>query len=114
MQACCGDRRIMSNLIHLNDDNFDEVINGSDVPVIVDFSASWCGPCKVLTPVIEGLAAELNGTAKVCKVDIDEAPLSAQKHGIRSVPTIIAFKSGERVKSAVGLVPKAKLLELIQ
>lgn len=104
----------MSNLIHLNDQNFEEVVNGSDLPVLVDFSASWCGPCKMLTPIVESLATDLAGRAKVCKVDIDEAPLSAQKMGVRGVPTVIAFKGGEKTGSLVGLTTKEKLLKLVE
>jgi thioredoxin 1 len=104
----------MSDLIHLNDQNFEEFLKGSDVPVLVDFSASWCGPCKMLTPIVESLATELVGKAKVCKVDIDDAPLSAQKMGVRGVPTVIAFKSGEKTGTVVGLTSKDKLRALVE
>ena len=104
----------MSDLIHLNDQNFEEFVKNSEVPVLVDFSASWCSPCKMLTPIVEGLATDLVGNAKICKVDIDEAPLSAQKMGVRGVPTVIAFKSGEKTGSIVGLTTKEKLLKLLE
>lgn len=104
----------MSDLIHLNDQNFEEALQSSDVPVLVDFSASWCGPCKMLTPIVESLATELVGKAKVCKVDIDEAPNAAQKMGVRGVPTVIAFKSGEKTGSVVGLTTKDKLRALVE
>jgi thioredoxin 1 len=103
----------MSNLIHLEDSNFEEVVSSSDVPVIVDFSASWCGPCKVLTPIVEKLAEELQGKAKVCKVDIDEAPEAASKYNIRGVPTVIAFKGGQPVGTTVGVVSKDKIVALL-
>ncbi len=104
----------MSDLIHLNDQNFEEFVKSSDVPVLVDFSASWCGPCKMLTPIVESLATELVGKAAVCKVDIDDAPLSAQKMGVRGVPTVIAFKSGEKTGTVVGLTSKDKLRALVE
>ncbi len=103
----------MSDLIYLNDQNFEEFVKNSDVPVLVGFSASWCGPCKMLTPIVESLATELIGKANVCKVDIDEAPLSAQKMGVRGVPTVIAFKSGEKTGTVVGLTSKDKLRALV-
>jgi thioredoxin 1 len=104
----------MSDLIHLTDQNFEEIVKGSDVPVLVDFSASWCGPCKMLTPIVESLATDLAGRAKVCKIDIDEAPNTSQKMGVRGVPTVIAFKNGEKTGSLVGLTTKEKLRALVE
>jgi thioredoxin 1 len=104
----------MSDLIHLTDQNFEEIIKNSDVPVLVDFSASWCGPCKMLTPIVESLATDLAGRAKVCKIDIDEAPNTSQKMGVRGVPTVIAFKNGEKTGSLVGLTTKEKLRALVE
>jgi len=104
----------MSDLIHLTDQNFEEIVKNSDVPVLVDFSASWCGPCKMLTPIVESLAADLAGRAKVCKIDIDEAPNTSQKMGVRGVPTVIAFKNGEKTGSLVGLTTKEKLRALVE
>ena len=103
----------MSNLIHLNDENFDVVVGDGSVPVLVDFSAGWCGPCKALSPIVEKLADEVVGKAKVCKVDIDEAPQAAKKHGIRSVPTVIVFKDGKAFNTSVGLKSKEKLVEML-
>lgn len=99
--------------MHLTDADLDSAIANSDVPVLVDFSASWCGPCKVLTPIVEKLADDLQGRAKVYKVDIDEAPEASSKYGIRGVPTVIAFKNGQPVGQTVGLVTKDKLLSLL-
>jgi thioredoxin 1 len=104
----------MSDLIHLTDQNFEEIVKNSDVPVLVDFSASWCGPCKMLTPIVESLATDLAGRAKVCKIDIDEAPNTSQKMGVRGVPTVIAFKNGEKTGSLVGLTTKEKLRALVE
>ena len=96
-----------------NDDNFDQEVLKSDVPVIVDFTATWCGPCKALAPIIEQLANELDGKARVGKLDVDEATATAGKYGIRGVPTIMVFKQGQRVAQHVGLTTKQKLVELI-
>lgn len=96
-----------------NDDNFDQEVLKSDVPVIVDFTATWCGPCKALAPIIEQLATELDGKARVGKLDVDEAPTTAGKYGIRGVPTIMVFKQGQRAAQHVGLTTKQKLVELI-
>jgi thioredoxin 1 len=96
-----------------NDDNFDQEVLKSDVPVIVDFTATWCGPCKALAPIIEQLAVELEGKARVGKLDVDDAPATAGKYGIRGVPTIMVFKNGQRAAQHVGLTTKQKLVELI-
>lgn len=104
----------MSDLIHLTDTNFEEIIKNSNIPVLVDFSATWCGPCKMLTPIIEELASELLGKVKVCKIDIDESPNSAQRLGVKGVPTVIVFNRGEKTSALVGLTTKAKLRKLIE
>jgi thioredoxin 1 len=96
-----------------NDDNFEQEVLKSDVPVIVDFTATWCGPCKALAPIIEQLATELDGKARVGKLDIDDAAATAGKYGIRGVPTIIVFKQGKCAAQHVGLTTKQKLIELI-
>lgn len=103
----------MSNVIHLTQENFDSVVMSSDVPTIVDFSASWCGPCKALTPIIEKIADESVGKLKVCKIDIDEAPDLASKYSIRGVPTVVVFKEGEIVGTSIGLASKEKILKLV-
>ena len=103
----------MSNLIHLNDENFESIVYDKEAVVLVDFSASWCAPCKQLSPVIEKLADDLAGKVKVCKVDIDEAPNAANKHGIRSVPTLMVFKGGSKTDMAVGLHTKEKILSML-
>lgn len=93
------------NLVELTDAVFDEMIN-SDMPVLVDFWAPWCGPCKMITPVLEEIADEYQGKAKICKVDTDEQREAAIKFGISAIPTIILFKNGEIEKKWVGLVSK--------
>lgn len=104
-----------SENVHVfNDMNFDSDVLQSSEPVLVDFTASWCGPCKRLAPIIEEVAESTKGTVKVGKLDIDEAPLTAQKLGIRSVPTVIVFKDGKPAGQSLGLVSKAKILALVE
>jgi thioredoxin 1 len=102
------------NVHVFNDLNFDQEVISSDQPVLVDFTAAWCGPCKRLAPIVDEVANELIGKVKVGKLDIDESPATAAKFGVRGVPTVMLFRGGERVGQHVGLAPKAKLLELVQ
>jgi thioredoxin 1 len=89
--------------IELTDRNFDEVINGYDVPVLVDFWAPWCGPCRMMSPVIEELAERYEGKARVCKLNVDNAPETAAKFSVSAIPTIILFKKGRVQKQWVGI-----------
>jgi thioredoxin len=102
-----------NNVIELNDANFDNEVNTSDKPVLVDFGATWCGPCKILAPIVEKLADEYAGKYKVCKVDIDEAPTVAAKFGIRGVPTVLVFKNGQKTGQHVGVTNKETLLKML-
>lgn len=102
------------NVLDVNDLNFEEEVLKSDVPVLVDFSATWCGPCKQIAPFVDQLAAEYSGRVKVTKVDIDASPNTAAQLGIRSVPTLKLFKGGEVVAEQVGAVPKAKIASLME
>lgn len=103
-----------SDKVHVfNDLNFDQEVLQSDQPVLVDFTATWCGPCRALAPIIDQVAEALDGKVKVGKVDIDEAPLTAGKFGVRGVPTVMVFKGGERSAQHVGLTTKQKLLDLV-
>lgn len=101
------------NIKVFNDLNFDDEVLKADGSVLVDFTAAWCGPCKRLAPIVEELADELQGKVTVGKLDVDEAQLTAQKYGIRSVPTLMVFRGGESVGQHVGLATKAKLLTLV-
>ena len=99
----------MSEDMNVTEQNFDEIIQKSKVPVLIDFWAEWCGPCKMLTPVIEELAAEYGETVKIAKVNVDQQPNLAARYGIRSIPTIIIFRAGEIVEQMVGMQAKEAL-----
>jgi thioredoxin 1 len=101
------------NAIELTDATFDEMVHNSEVPVLVDFWAPWCGPCKMIGPIIEELANEYAGKAKVCKLNTDEARDSAVEFGISAIPTIILFSGGQVQKKWVGLTGKKDLAEAI-
>lgn len=104
-----------SENVHVfNDLNFEQEVLKSEKPVLVDFTATWCGPCKQLAPIIDQVADELGDDGIVGKLDIDEAPLTAGKFGVRGVPTVMVFRNGERAEQHVGLTTKAKLLALVR
>lgn len=97
--------------IHVTDADFEEVVLKSDVPVMVDFWAEWCGPCKMIAPIVEELSVELEGKAKMVKLDVDNNSNTAMKYGIRNIPTLLFFKNGEVADKQVGVVAKAALVE---
>jgi thioredoxin 1 len=102
-----------SGVHHANDANFDELVLNSDVPVLVDFYAGWCGPCKMIAPVLEELAQEPTG-ARIVKVNVDENPQLASRYGISSIPSLLVFKDGEVVDQQVGLANKEQLRSMIE
>ncbi len=99
--------------IHIDDADFDAKVLKSELPVLVDFWAEWCGPCRQIAPVLDEIAAERAGKVVVVKVNIDKNPGTPQKYGVRGIPTLILFKDGQAVSTKVGSLPKSKLLEWI-
>lgn len=103
----------MGKAIEITDANFDDIIN-TDKPVLVDFWAEWCGPCKMIGPVVEELATDYDGKAVVGKVDVDANPNTSAKFGIRSIPTLLVIKHGKIVEKQVGAVPKSVLSQKLE
>jgi thioredoxin 1 len=101
------------NVTELTDATFDETINGSDMPVLVDFWAPWCGPCKMIAPIVEEIAEEYSDKAKICKLNTDDARDSAMEFGISAIPTLILFKNGQIEKKWVGLTSKKDISSAI-
>lgn len=99
--------------INVSDANFEAEVLQSELPVLVDFWAPWCGPCNMVAPIVEEIASEYAGKLKVCKVNVDEAPGVSGKYGIRGIPTLMVFKGGEEVDQQVGVVPKDALVAKI-
>ncbi len=102
------------SVLHLTQSNFDETIQKADRPVLVDFWAPWCGPCRMLAPILEEVASEHDGDVIVAKVNIDEEMDLASRFGVASIPTMVVFKNGQLANRTVGLQPKAKVAELFQ
>ena len=102
------------SVLSINRKNFDQEILASEVPVLIDFWAPWCGPCRMFSPVIDELAEDFAGKAKIVKVNIDEEPELAQAFGVMSIPTLVLVNSGEAVSSSVGLKPKYLVEEMLE
>ncbi len=101
------------HIVHVSDASFDAEVLNADLPVLVDFWAEWCGPCKMIAPVLEEIAGEYQGKLKVCKVDVDANPEIPPKFGIRGIPTLILFKDGSAEATKVGALSKSQLVEFI-
>jgi thioredoxin 1 len=104
----------MGNAVAVTQDNFDSEVLKSGVPVLVDFWAAWCGPCRAIAPTVEEIASEYSGRLKVVKVDVDENQDVSIQYGVQSIPTLILFKAGQPVERLVGAYPKPTLLSKIQ
>lgn len=102
-----------SNIVEVADSVFDKEVMESEVPVLVDFWAPWCGPCRALSPVIEEISNDYEGSVKVGKVNVDENPQTTMKFRIRSIPTLIVFKNGEVTEQIVGAVPKSEIEKVL-
>ena len=101
------------NTTTVTDGNFDESVIKSDVPVLVDFWAEWCGPCRMIAPTVEALATDYDGKVRIGKLNVDDNPNTAMQFGVRSIPTLLLFKGGEVVESVVGLADKSRLQAII-
>jgi thioredoxin 1 len=104
----------MSSAIPVTDDSFQDDVLSSDVPVLVDFWAPWCGPCRMVGPVVDEIAQQYEGKVKVVKLNTDENPGTASQYGIRSIPTLMIFKDGQKVDTVVGAVPKTTLASTLE
>jgi thioredoxin 1 len=103
----------MSNIVHLSDDTFQKEVIESSIPVLVDYWAEWCGPCKMIAPILDDLVSEYDGKLKIAKLNIDENPQTPTKFGIRGIPTLMIFKDGNPEATKVGALSKSQLTAFI-
>jgi thioredoxin 1 len=103
----------MSNIVHLSDDTFQKEVIESNIPVLVDYWAEWCGPCKMIAPILDDLVSEYDGKLKIAKLNIDENPQTPTKFGIRGIPTLMIFKDGNPEATKVGALSKSQLSAFI-
>ncbi|MCP4272958.1 MAG: thioredoxin TrxA [Gammaproteobacteria bacterium] len=102
------------HIVHISDSSFEQEVLQSDIPVLVDYWAEWCGPCKMIAPVLDQIADEYNGKLKVAKLNIDDNSNTAPKYGVRGIPTLMLFKSGSPAATKVGALSKGQLAEFIE
>jgi thioredoxin 1 len=103
-----------NELLHVSDKTFSEEVLNATLPVLVDFWATWCGPCRAIGPIVEDLAKEFDGRAKVVKLNVDDNPATPAQYGVRGIPTLILFKGGKIQDQVVGAVPKARLVAMLE
>ena len=103
----------MANVHEISDVSFDQEVLKSEIPVLIDFWAPWCGPCKAIAPVVEQLSAEYDGKLKVVKMNVDDNPQTPSKYGVRGIPNLLIFKGGQVAEQIVGAVPKGQLVKAI-
>ena len=103
----------MSEVLHINDADFESIVVNSDIPVLLDFWAPWCGPCKMIAPVLDELAPEFAGKVKIVKMNVDDNQTTPAQFGVRSIPTLLLIKNGQVVATQVGALPKTQLANFI-
>ena len=102
------------SVVNLNEKNFEEEVLKSDKTVLIDFWASWCGPCRMMSPVVDEIAEEMNGTVKVCKINIDEEQNLAVKYNVMSIPTFVVIKAGKEIGRTIGVQDKEEIKKLLK